>query len=118
MPGNKECKVCGGNVRPLDEQSTFGCCEKCGIVYALKDRLTDHEYTGEQGRPEAGFLEGRKEARVQGRTDSYYEESRRAASLHWRCPDCDAEFKETSDTDLEFAKRQHVREYHPNRPTS
>ena len=105
-------------MRPLDEQSTFGYCERCGIVYALKDKLTEHGYTDEQRRPESGFLRGRKEARMQRPADSYDEESRQAPSFHWRCPDCDAEFNETSDTDLEFARREHVRDYHPNRPTS
>ena len=118
MPGNKKCKVCGGHVRPLDEQSTFGYCEKCGIVYALKDRLRESEGTDEERRPESGFLDGRKEARMRRRADSYDEESRQATSFRWRCPDCDAEFNETSDTDLQFAKREHVREYHPNRSTS
>jgi len=104
-------------VRPLDDQSTFGCCEKCGIVYALKDRQGEYQNSGEQERSESGFFGRRKETSGQGRGDFYDRgEPGEAPTLHWRCPDCDAEFNADSDTDLEFAKREHVREYHPNRP--
>jgi hypothetical protein len=41
----------------------------------------------------------------------------RPFNSHWRCPDCDAEVDSANDSDLEFAKREHIREYHPNRST-
>jgi hypothetical protein len=35
------CEICGGNVIPVDDQSFFGYCDSCGIVYALKDRFQE-----------------------------------------------------------------------------
>ena len=106
-------------MRPLDEQSAFSYCEKCGIVYALKDRLAEYRDTGGQERPGTGFFGRQKETSRQKRADFHDKEvSHEAPTFHWRCPDCDAEFNADSDTDLEFAKREHIREYHPNRPAS
>ena len=93
MSVSAKCKVCSGHVRPVDDRSIFGYCEKCGLVYALKDRLADREAGGAR----------RGEEPAQGR------------GLRWRCPDCDSEMEATSEADLEFIKREHVREFHPNR---
>ena len=114
----KECEVCGGHVRPLDDQSVFAYCENCGLVYALRDRLKDARDTETPGR---------LRARVTGESSGtdgpggvpMVEVSTPAQppSSYWRCPDCDTEIRSDNDSDLEFAKREHNREYHPNRPT-
>jgi hypothetical protein len=33
----------------------------------------------------------------------------------WRCPDCGAVTESPNEDDIEFLKREHIREYHPNR---
>jgi len=108
----KACGVCGGPVRPLDDQSVFGYCENCGIVYALKDRLTAARDTRVPGRIGAS---PDREAKGTGFTGGIATTPARSPGSHWRCPDCDTEIRADNDSDLEFAKREHVREYHPNR---
>lgn len=109
----KGCEVCGGTVRPLDDRSVFGYCEKCGLVYALTDRLI-----GGWGTEGASGVEAVTKSESL-ETKMSREASRADAALgsYWRCPDCDAEIRMDSDSDLEFAKREHLREYHPNRST-
>ena len=113
----KRCEVCGGHVGPLDDQNKFGCCEKCGIVYAL--RTTSREQSGDEASSGFGGFERKATETTRfGRPEVIdVEERPQARVFSWRCPDCDAELASTSDTDLEFAEREHVREYHPNRPT-
>jgi predicted RNA-binding Zn-ribbon protein involved in translation (DUF1610 family) len=112
----KRCEVCGGTVTPVDDQSPFGYCEACGVVYALKERL--------QGRrshetPRVVELQSAEEIRE---TDSPSKEAfagtdepTKQSGSHWKCPDCGADLKAENDSDLEFVKREHIREYHPNR---
>jgi len=101
----------------MDDQSVFGYCEDCGIVYALKDRL--------KGSLGAGSLAGR-EVRASGESmgtmgvRASVAESPTPAQppgAHWTCPDCGMEIQSDSDFDLAFSKREHIREYHPNRST-
>ena len=112
----KECAVCGGHVRPLDDRSGFGSCDKCGVVYALGDRVKAGWVTEPPGGREegsrsepAGIVQPARayagDATAVGRTPGSY----------WRCPDCDTEIRADNDSDLGFAKREHIREYHPNR---
>jgi len=112
----KACAVCGGNVRPLDDQSGLGYCENCGVVYALRDRLTEDPDTRIQGiGPGTGGARGPDTFR--GSSVEGAGTSARSPGSYWRCPDCDTEIRSENDSDLEFAKREHIREYHPNRST-
>ena len=112
------CEVCGGHVRPLDAQSVFGYCENCGIVYALKDRLKVAWDTQTHGVAEAGTDSRSKGTNIPMRLSTVDVPTPAQSSVSfWRCPDCDAEFRFDNDSDLEFAKREHIREYHPNRST-
>jgi hypothetical protein len=43
------------------------------------------------------------------------EEPTKLFRSRWRCPDCGAVMDAENDSDLEFVKREHIREYHPNR---
>ena len=114
----KGCEVCGGHVRPLDDQSAFGYCENCGIVYALKDRskgVLDTERLGVLG---AGFTnESKGPNSPSGVSMIDATAPPHSPGSCWRCPDCDTEIRSDNDSDLEFAKREHIREYHPNRST-
>ena len=114
----KGCEVCGGHVRPLDDQSAFGYCESCGIVYALKDRLKGALDTDRVGRLGAGLTsESKGPNTLSGVSTSDATTPSHSSGSHWRCPDCDTEIHSDNDSDLEFAKREHIREYHPNRST-
>lgn len=113
----KGCGVCGGNVRPLDGQSGFGYCENCGIVYALGGRLTGARDTGRQGLGSGtGGAKGRDT--FSGFSVISARAPPQSPGSYWRCPDCETEIRSENDSDLEFAKREHVREYHPNRSTA
>jgi predicted RNA-binding Zn-ribbon protein involved in translation (DUF1610 family) len=108
----KRCEVCGGNVRPTDEPSKFGYCEKCGIVYVLRAAVREEWGEGAPG-PSKG-----DSAREAGSSETAVppdEVPPRASVFRWRCPDCNEDLRADSDTDLEFLKREHIREYHPNR---
>jgi len=113
----KGCEVCGGRLRPLEGQSVFAYCENCGIVYALRDRMKgtwDTETPGKLRAQIAGESSGKEEPggvpMVEATTPA------ETPGSYWRCPDCDTEIRSENDSDLEFAKRDHIREYHPNRP--
>jgi len=103
-------------VGPLDDKSVFGCCEDCGLVYALKDRLA-----GAQGARVPGRLGTSADSELrgpdprEGASVGFAPTPSRSSGSNWRCPDCDTEIHSDNDSDLEFAKREHVREYHPNR---
>jgi rubredoxin len=100
----------------LDGQDVFGCCENCGIVYALKDRSKVAWAGARQGRFEEGANsepEGPNTLREVSVVDPGTPV--RSQGSYWRCPDCDMEIRSDNDSDLEFAKREHIREYHPNR---
>jgi hypothetical protein len=100
----------------LNGQEHFGCCEKCGIVYALKDRLNGAWDRETPGRFEAGVT-SESNAPNTLREVSVVDATTRVQSQgsYWRCPDCDSEIRSDNYSDLEFAKREHIREYHPNR---
>ena len=102
-------------MRPTDEQSNFGFCEKCGIVYALRARTTDE--SGEQAQRTFEREFGNKAEAARSRTAAPDDtgERPRAPAFLWRCPDCEAELRADNDVDLEFLKRGHIRDYHPNR---
>ena len=57
-------------------------------------------------------MEGSKPARA---TSPDTEDRPQTLNSRWRCPDCDAYLEAANDTDLQFVKREHIREYHPNR---
>jgi hypothetical protein len=105
-------------VRPLADPSGLGYCEECGIVYALKgggkgERVTDVPEAlkvGAGGEPEGTeWRRGTSAADVTPPGPS--------SGAYWRCPDCDTAIRADNDSELGFAKREHIREYHPNRPT-
>jgi predicted RNA-binding Zn-ribbon protein involved in translation (DUF1610 family) len=107
---SKECEVCGGHVRPMDTQSVFGFCEKCGLVYALKDRLE------QQSPATAKAVEFGWRAETKGRAArSDAEQASEAFTSRWRCPDCGTLLEASNESDMLFVKREHIREYHPNR---
>jgi len=104
-------------VKPVDGRSVFGYCENCGLVYVFKDRLKGASGTETLAGLEAGVTGGSMGARS-GR-DSLSESTTpaRPPGSHWRCPDCEVEITSDNDSDLGFAKREHIREFHPNRST-
>lgn len=101
----------------MDEQGIFGYCERCGLVYALKDRMTEQGGEKKAGGPSVGFRkEGTKDTiETRSSVRESTEKQDRTPHSHWRCPDCDAEIDSENESDLDFAKREHIREYHPNR---
>ena len=103
---------------PVDDQSIFGYCENCGVVYVLKDRLGGSRGTEPpQGLGARLGLEPRETDMI-GRSARAEDEAQLKPSVsHWRCPDCDAEISADSDS-LEYVKREHIRDYHPNRSSS
>jgi predicted RNA-binding Zn-ribbon protein involved in translation (DUF1610 family) len=116
LSATKECEVCGGNVKPVNDESAFGYCEKCGIVYLLKRRM--------EAQPKKETLEGIERTFSGGpeseegkpwEEDSASQLGPQQAKHRWRCPDCGTVMDSTDEGDLEFIKREHVREYHPNR---
>jgi predicted RNA-binding Zn-ribbon protein involved in translation (DUF1610 family) len=113
---SKRCEVCGGNVTPIDDQSPFGSCDSCGIVYALKDKLQGRRSYGAAERVELRPDEEPREPDEPGRTAPVdNEEPTEPLGSRWRCPDCGTLLKTANASDLEFLKREHIREYHPNR---
>ena len=114
---SRDCEVCGGRVRPIDDQSVFGYCEKCGLVYALRDRLKEALGAETVAGLEAGTAGESTEARDTRIPVSESTPPARSSGSHWRCPDCEMDIHSDNDSDLGFAKREHIREYHPNRST-
>jgi predicted RNA-binding Zn-ribbon protein involved in translation (DUF1610 family) len=113
LSASKRCEVCGGNVRPTEEQGDFGYCEKCGIVYALGAWMR-----GERGPGVPGFFRadtGQEEVMPKIAVPPDDEVRPRVSAFRWKCPDCNEDLRAESDVDLEFLKREHIREYHPNR---
>ena len=116
MSMSKGCEVCGGKVRPIDDKSLFGYCDTCGIVYVLKDRLERQRSSEAPRGIESRVGEEPMEPETPKRTPPLDTEvPLESAQSHWRCPDCDTDLEAPDETDLEFLKREHIREYHPNR---
>jgi hypothetical protein len=112
----KRCEVCGGNVTPIDDQSPLGSCDSCGIVYALKDRLQGRRSFEAQGGVEFRRDEKPREANEpMSAAPVDTEEPSGNLGSRWRCPDCGTLLESANESDLEFLKREHIREYHPNR---
>lgn len=102
---------------PTGDETSFGYCEKCGIVYFLRNEAGDRMREGEQGSLERTLqsepgMRGVKPSKV---AFAEREEPPPSSYSHWKCPDCGAEIELTSEADLVFAQREHIREYHPNR---
>jgi hypothetical protein len=109
------CEVCGGHLRGLEGDSALCYCESCGIVYALKERLEEREGMKAPGVLVEGAGETDRPTRaIHVDTD----QSPQPFSSRWTCPDCGIELNSANDSDLKFVIREHVREYHPNRPPS
>ncbi len=102
----------------MDDQSIFAYCENCGLVYALKDRLKGARDTDRVGRFATGTSGESKKQITMGEASTVGTTTpAQPLGSYWRCPDCDTEIRSDNDSDLEFAKREHIREYHPNRST-
>jgi hypothetical protein len=104
-------------VSPTGEGSAFGYCEKCGVVYFLGTDVGERMKEGDHGSLERTTRSevDRKGARPSKAAFAEREESPQPSYSRWKCPDCGAEIELTSEGDLMFAKREHIREYHPNR---
>ncbi|HLQ06648.1 MAG TPA: hypothetical protein VK126_02720 [Nitrososphaerales archaeon] len=111
----KRCEVCGGNVTPVDDQSPFGYCEACGIVYALRDRLQGRPTYEKPRTTESQSDEEPMGVDRPGEAAPLEAENAEHVSSRWRCPDCGTVLESAVDSDMEFLKREHIREYHPNR---
>jgi len=111
----KVCEVCGGDVKPLEDQSALGFCENCGIVYAFKNRLKEEQDAEMSRRREVGIIGEMGANRPRGVSGVGVTAPAQSPGSYWRCPDCDTEFHSENDSDLEYVKREHIREYHPNR---
>lgn len=106
-------------MRPVADDSVFGYCENCGLVYALRSRLKEDWSKETPRNPRTGPKEepgGLSSPSAATHFDA--EIPAQPTGSHWRCPDCDAEMSAANDSDLGFVKREHIREYHPNRSTS
>lgn len=105
-------------MRPLGNEGVFGYCENCGIVYALKDRLNGTRGAGGPVILGAGVPgESTEMNRPKGVSPVEAKPHPQSPGAYWKCPDCDTEIRSENESDLGFAKREHIREYHPNRST-
>jgi len=110
----KRCEVCGGSVKPFEERSGLGYCEKCGLVYAMiigTEDVSSFEHVG----PRVDSSEEETEAVVSTGPETTNSRNSPNFKSKWRCPDCESEIISENETDLEYLKREHIREYHPNR---
>jgi hypothetical protein len=103
-------------VKPTGDGSGFGFCENCGIVYLLDKRRQE---VGAEARLES-LGSGANQEHGRGPKSSplpvEMERPPDQSPIHrWRCPDCGAVTESPNEDDIEFLKREHVREYHPNR---
>ena len=102
----------------MDDKSVFGYCENCGVVYALIDRLKEARDIEGPEMPKADFAtESKGQDNPRGVPMAEPAPPAQPQGSYWRCPDCDTEIRSDNDSDLEFIKREHIREYHPNRST-
>ena len=112
MSDSRGCEVCGGRVKPVEGMDMLGHCEKCGLVYLLKARGRDIG-PDEPIRAEGGSHEPAKD---QPPAAAPPEPSDRPESRsHWWCPDCETYLYAENDGDLQFVKREHLKEFHPNK---
>ena len=109
----KGCEVCGGLVKPVNDKSLFGYCEKCGLVYVLKERQAGSWDSDAPAGVMADMPRGREE---KPRKEARAEQQEQLQQVSWECPDCGMVIEAESDS-LKFAKRQHIADYHPNRTT-
>ena len=104
-------------MNPLDEKGNLGYCEHCGVVYALQ------KLKGQTEKERAGFLGfglrgGGGQTGTREESPSTPSRQRGDSSVfRWKCPDCDEDLTADSESDLNFLKTDHIREYHPNRAT-
>jgi hypothetical protein len=87
-------------------------------MYALKDRLTKGSVPeAPNGLGAVIPSESRDRGVPLGSSVVHAETPAQIPGTRWRCPDCDTDIRSESESELEFLKREHIREYHPNRPT-
>ena len=85
-------------------------------MYALKERLQGRRSYETPRLVELQSDEEPSETDSTSReTFAGTDEPAKQSGSHWKCPDCGADLKAENDSDLEFVKREHIREYHPNR---
>jgi hypothetical protein len=111
----KGCEVCGGLVRQARDEGSLGYCTKCGIVYFLgkvssegmEPTIQDlgKKFSRERGTVHQTDEPPSMEPAIEAKTDSG----------HWICPDCGTRFEYAHESDLAYVKREHFREFHPNR---
>jgi hypothetical protein len=103
-------------VKPTNDESAFGYCEKCGIVYFLKSKMGEQKKKDSLEGIERSLSEGSgsEEIKTWEETPALQAGSQ-PAKHRWRCPDCGAVMDSTDEDELEFIKREHFKEYHPNR---
>ena len=103
---------------PMDLESSYGYCEHCGIVYALR-KLKENQADETDGGQAQGFDYERGETnRHAGGAGADESESYGPDTVRWTCPDCNEVLSAANDGDLKFVIREHVREFHPNRSGS
>ncbi len=98
----------------MDERSEFGYCEHCGLVYALSRLRVLGE--AEESKPPGADL-GDATGGKDGRSDAARQEDADSKAFRWSCGDCGTAITADIESDLGLLKREHIREYHPNRPT-
>ncbi len=98
----------------MDERSEFGYCEHCGLVYALSRLRVLRE--AEESIP-PGADRGDDTGGKEGRSDVTRQEEAEGKAFRWSCGDCGTVITADTESDLGLLKREHIHEYHPNRPT-
>jgi hypothetical protein len=112
----KGCDVCGGRVQPVSQDSTLGYCVSCGIVYFLRTKSGLEVETESMDVLQNKF--GNEQAPRSEVADPPPEQVERApepAGSYWMCPDCGTRFALSDQSDAMYIKREHFREFHPNR---
>jgi predicted RNA-binding protein with PUA-like domain len=89
----------------------------CGIVYILKGRMGEPMNKDALEGLEKTFVEGQDKADNKPWEPASPDqvEQTQPSTHRWRCPDCGSVMESPEEGDLEFIKREHFREYHPNR---
>ncbi len=100
---------------PVDDQGPFGYCEACGVVYALRDRMQGRPTHERPRKVESQPVEEPRGGDRSSEAAAIEVEPAEQGGSRWRCPDCGTLLESAVDSDMEFLKREHIREYHPNR---